>query len=140
MNIEHMPFLNWLIFQYIVEHNLLYGHILKFQSGFSTSFKVRPILYIDIVIVDNVTNHSPPFTYCIYHCKSCKSPVEGDHFELIYTFSQLVMLQITPIVAEIPLRNFDLPREYIMFNNNMKHLPDNCFDIFNIHDYFVQYS
>ena len=77
------------LFQYIVEFN---NTIQAYQSSKVESLLVLkswPILYIEIGIVGNVTNHSPPFT--CNHCTSCKSPAEGDHFESIFTFTLLVM-------------------------------------------------
>ena len=68
----------------------------------------------------NVTIRSPTFSSRIAHPENH----QGDHFESIFTFTLLVMLIqwiITLKVAEIPLWNFDIAVEYIMFNNILKY-------------------
>ena len=104
MNIENIPFLIWLTFKCIVEHNILYGHIKVPEWDIHFFFfKLWPILYKGIVIVGNVTNHSPPFTFIIAHPANYQQ--RATIFNTFFTFSLVMFTNwiITLKVADSPL-------------------------------------
>ena len=88
------------------------------------------IVYREIVIVGNVTNHNHPFTCIIAHPAN-----HQQRATVLNRFSQslFVMLTnwiITLTVEEIPLWNFEMPTEYIMFNNKLKNIANqNIFSV-----------